>query len=397
MIVIKLIRKTYYLLKNIKYHLKYLKYRVPEIEDNGILLFTNDFDRKGAPVLLLNIAKWLHSRNIPICIVSCKYGPLINEFKNYGPVVIRSPKKTEELIIEMNSRYEYKRAICNTVVTGYITPQLKQHGYYVVSMVHEMENAIKSLNLTKECEYIIKNSEKIVFPSNYTYRSFLKCLNKTSIENILIKNQGLYNIVKQKKSFDESLKSMERMLDIKLNEKFIVINVATASYRKGFDLFIDIAFKIRKSNPNIIFIWVGDNYRQILGKKLLEHKTSRFDNLFLPGYISDFNALNDIYNISDVLCLTSREEPFGSIVLEAFKSSTPVIAFDKCGGYMDVVRDNETGYLVPPFDIEKLVNKIVDISNHTELNKRIGQQCLEEVKKHNFDEYCEFLLSLFDK
>jgi len=53
---------------------------------------------------------------------------------------------------------------------------------------------------------------------------------------------------------------------------------------------------------------------------------------------------------SAVLCPARWEEPFGMAAAEAQAAGTPVIAYDR-GALAEVVRDGETGFLVPPDDV----------------------------------------------
>jgi UDP-glucose:tetrahydrobiopterin glucosyltransferase len=51
-----------------------------------------------------------------------------------------------------------------------------------------------------------------------------------------------------------------------------------------------------------------------------------------------------------VLCPARWDEPFGMAAAEAQAAGTPVIAYDR-GALAEVVRDGETGFLVPPDDV----------------------------------------------
>lgn len=391
----KAVRKFYYWLKQLKYALRYSKNRQVAIQNDGILLVTQNFERQGAPVLLLNIAKWLNNNGYHIVVVSTKYGALIEDFEKYATVLIPSRRSIVGCCQMLNRKYGYHKAICNTVVVGNLVQPLKQMGYTVVSMIHEMENLIRSEGYTQNCDIIADFSDWIVFPSNYGYQSFAKCTTKKISENkVRIRNQGLFNVDEQNLSKSEKRRAICNYLGIDISDKFIVLNVATACYRKGFDLFLDLAYRMR-DNEKFCFIWVGDKTAPILKRKKGEYNLVSYENLILPGYIVEKNILCDFYGAADILCLTSREEPFGSIVLEAFNAKTPVIAFSGCGGYMDIVQQDKTGYLVPPFDLARLSEKLEEIEQ-SKSYEMVCKNCGEEVKKHSFDGYCEFIIHLFD-
>lgn len=51
-------------------------------------------------------------------------------------------------------------------------------------------------------------------------------------------------------------------------------------------------------------------------------------------------------------------EPFGLVALEAQRLGTPVVA-SRVGGLAELVDDGKTGILVPPGDVQALVNGIL--------------------------------------
>ena len=55
-----------------------------------------------------------------------------------------------------------------------------------------------------------------------------------------------------------------------------------------------------------------------------------------------------------VLCPAKWEEPFGLVACEALAAGAPVIGYAR-GGLREIVRDGETGWLVPPDDVEAAV------------------------------------------
>ena len=389
----KYIRRFYYWSKNLKYVIPYLRYD-KNIPSNGILLITHDFERQGAPVLLLNMAKWFNERGIALTVLSTKYGVMMEDFKRYGTVLIDKKKNLPYIFKILHEQYGYKTAICNTVVTGLYTGHLKKGGYRVVSLIHELGDLIQAGNYEENCNIILNNADYIVFPSSYGYKAFMTFLKKDCNKNkVIIKNQGLFNVDERDLSKKQMRTRISKHFKYDFSGKTIILNVATACYRKGFDLFLDLAYLFR-DDSQYCFIWVGDKTAAILTKKKREYSLEKFPNLFLPGYIIDKDLLNDLYGAADLFCLTSREEPFGSVVLESFKAGVPVLAFDGCGGYMDVVKKDITGYLVPKENVNNMEQCIRGIDFKGKEYLDISLNCLDEIKKHDFNSYCEFILRM---
>src|ERR671935_2226616 len=68
----------------------------------------------------------------------------------------------------------------------------------------------------------------------------------------------------------------------------------------------------------------------------------------------------------------SMGEGFGMVALEAMERSRPVIAAS-IGGLAEIVRDEETGLLVPPGEAEPLREAIVRVGGDLEVARRVGE------------------------
>jgi glycosyltransferase involved in cell wall biosynthesis len=98
----------------------------------------------------------------------------------------------------------------------------------------------------------------------------------------------------------------------------------------------------------------------------------------LPVTFSGFVELPEFFNAIDVLLVPSWEEPFGIVLLEAMASGIPVIS-TAAGGPLDIVRNGETGVLVPPKSPTALADSIRHLSSSAEKRRRITQSALDRV------------------
>src|SRR4051794_9606912 len=64
----------------------------------------------------------------------------------------------------------------------------------------------------------------------------------------------------------------------------------------------------------------------------------------MAGYRDDMGA---IFSAADAFALTSREDPFPTVVLEALSAGLPVAAFDRSGGIPDMLRETGQGDACP--------------------------------------------------
>jgi glycosyltransferase involved in cell wall biosynthesis len=72
--------------------------------------------------------------------------------------------------------------------------------------------------------------------------------------------------------------------------------------------------------------------------------------------------LADLYRSAAVVAMPSVEEGLGLVAVEAGMCETPVVGF-RSGGLVDVVRDGQTGALVPPGDTAALAHAIAAFVN----------------------------------
>jgi starch synthase len=101
-----------------------------------------------------------------------------------------------------------------------------------------------------------------------------------------------------------------------------------------------------------------------------------------------------LYSHCAVFCCPSVYEPFGIINLEAMACKAPVVA-SATGGILEVVVDEETGYLVPfeadpvttfPTDAKKfakdLAERLTGLLKDPEKAKRMGEAGRKRVEEH---------------
>ena len=91
-------------------------------------------------------------------------------------------------------------------------------------------------------------------------------------------------------------------------------------------------------------------------------------NVHFAGYRDDADSL---LATADVVCLSSREEGMGSVLLDSLVFGRPVVA-TRAGGIPEVVLDGETGLLVPVDDPRQLGDAIVRLLGDSELRGRMG-------------------------
>jgi glycosyltransferase involved in cell wall biosynthesis len=85
---------------------------------------------------------------------------------------------------------------------------------------------------------------------------------------------------------------------------------------------------------------------------------------------------------ASIVVVPSLGEGFGMVALEAMERARPVIA-SEVGGLMDIVRDGQTGLLVPPGEVTPLAEAIVALASDRRLAAKLG----EAGRRHAVDRF----------
>ena len=154
--------------------------------------------------------------------------------------------------------------------------------------------------------------------------------------------------------------------------KILILTVARLHPYKGLNYLIQSMEHVVSTNKDVKLI--------ILGKGLEEASLHALvDRLHLQDYITiDTEVISNekmpaVYNNADLYVQPSIVEPFGIAVLEAMACGKPAIG-TSVGGMLDTVIDNQTGFLVPPADVQYLADRISYLCKDNKLREEFGKR-----------------------
>lgn len=154
----------------------------------------------------------------------------------------------------------------------------------------------------------------------------------------------------------------------------VVCLVANFFPYKGHMEFIAAASIIAEKTPRVTFVLVGDGkLRPEIERKIAEGGMTK--NIILLGTRTD---VSEIMRLSDVVVLSSHEEGFPNVVLEAMAVGRPVVATD-VGGVPEMLENGKTGLLVPPRDPAKLAEGIMRMLGDRREAEAMGRRGREQV------------------
>ncbi len=149
---------------------------------------------------------------------------------------------------------------------------------------------------------------------------------------------------------------------------FIFLTVGRLVPVKNIGIQIEAMKEVIKKYPEIELWIIGDgseknNYELQIKNYKLEK------NVKLFGWK---NELDKYYEKADVFLLTSNAEGWGMAVIEAAGYGLPIIMTDVgCAG--EVIKNNESGFVIPVGDKQKLVEAIIKIIEDENLRTELGK------------------------
>ncbi|MFX1294520.1 MAG: glycoside hydrolase family 99-like domain-containing protein, partial [Promethearchaeota archaeon] len=362
-----------------------------KFKEKKIVVVAHDAHPHGAQFLILNVVKTLKEQfGFNIITILKDDGKLKTEFTKYSKVIewFNLNKQEKFLITKTIHDRDYVKAICNTSDVGEVVEYLKKTGFKIITLIHEMEGIIKEKNLKDSIDKILKYSDLLVFPGKQVLESFPN-ITKPIRQKTIFRPQGIYLKNTYKNDIKEAREEIRKRYKLPKNS-IIVLNIGYADYRKGFDLFIEIGKKILDQNKNIYFIWVSHYEKEIFKRTTAKIEKKKRKNFIFPGFVEDVGIF---YAASDIFLLTSRQDPFPSVVLEALDVGLPVIGFEGAGSFCELFKE-KGGILIPYLDIAIATKEVIELINNKSKRERISQEAKEIAQdRFDFNDYVYDLLN----
>lgn len=159
-----------------------------------------------------------------------------------------------------------------------------------------------------------------------------------------------------------------------------VISVGRYAFQKGYDMLLDAWKIVEKKHQEWSLHIYGSRDGGIGEYDMLNEKIEQ--NTLRSVVLH--SATNDVYSRyiqSAFYVMSSRYESFGLVLIEAMSCGLPIISFDCKFGPSSIVKDGETGFLVPQNNVEKLANTICSMIEDKEMRHRMGTVARLESKR----------------
>lgn len=365
----------------------------------NILFVSHDANRAGAQILLLRFLKLLKNHpDFTFSILLKDGGVLYEEFAALGNTYIlnqtnpigrkqRIKQKIKQLIgktaqvatpLSILSAQSFDLIVCNTVTNGDILPQLSAFKCPIYTYVHELEMGFEMYTIPAYLTNVLTMTDRFIACAASVKNHLIQQCN-ISDDAVKILPSLLPEIALQYKENPTTIQALKTRYEIPANA-FLIGGMGTVDLRKGVDVFMQIANALQQQE-DIYFMWVGGEATQTDFKLFnIDKKRLGLSNMIFQSSVS--NAL-DYMAIFDVFFVSSREDPYPLVVLEAALLQKPILCFDKAGGAQDFV-ETDSGAVLPYLAIHETALKIVELKENVEQRKQLGISARKKVlDRHN--------------
>jgi glycogen synthase len=146
--------------------------------------------------------------------------------------------------------------------------------------------------------------------------------------------------------------------------------------QKRADRLVEAFGRMRETASLVL---VGDGPDRALVHRLVASSPAR-DRITEVGFV-EHAVVPSVLASLDVLVLPSEYEEMGSVLTEAMAAGLPVVASD-VGGIPEVVRDGETGLLVPRGDVDALAEALDRLVADPALRGRLAAGARERARSY---------------
>jgi glycosyltransferase involved in cell wall biosynthesis len=371
-----------------------------------ILFVGHDAYRAGAQIALLHLLKWLRSNHDASLILLLKRGgELVEEYERVAPTVILNADDMSAGPLASVAR-RLQRHICGTRLVR--TRAFRTLSKHRVDLIYV--NSVASLDVLAElktlwsCPAICHVHELEIgiqrFCGGAAFRAAQRHIDayitgsRATAVNLAQRHgvaedrihrvpPGIPLAEGHPRADRQAETAIRRELHIPASAR-IVGGCGSTNWWKSPDLFVQVARRVLAMGPRaqIHFIWVGGQPNEL--------DTLRYDTMKLEinehvHFVGSQTEPHQYFSLFDVFLLTSREDAFPLVCLEAASMAIPIVCFDRAGGMPEFVED-DAGYVVPYLDVEATAECVLSLIRQPEQRARLGARAAEKVRaRHDIE------------
>ena len=185
----------------------------------------------------------------------------------------------------------------------------------------------------------------------------------------------IHNAVDTERFFPDATRRRRFRAELHAESARLVGIIGQLTPRKGQLELIQAFNELARDLPDIQLLIIGEalfDHDRPYAALMTDEATSGgcADRIHFLGPRED---VPDIVRALDVLVVNSHAEPFGLTVIEGMAAGTAVLA-PRVDGIKEIIRDNESGRLLPSLGLRALRDSLRELLSDAELRRRLGKE-----------------------
>ena len=169
-----------------------------------------------------------------------------------------------------------------------------------------------------------------------------------------------------------------------------VVTVGRLTHVKGYDMLLRSWKIVEERMPDWELLFTGDGDERDNLKKLSEDL-----NLSNVKFLGKTDEVKAAYKGGSVFALSSRNEGFPMVLLEAMSFGLPIVTFDCRAGIRELVDDGQNGLIAPCFDEKAYAENLCTLMASEETRVKYGMASKQKIEAFSIDEITDEWERLF--
>ncbi len=350
-----------------------------------VLLISHDASFTGAPTCVLTLLKALSKvPDFDCWVLLCSGGGMEEQFSDYAPTLnlselnnITFHENLNQVLSCFRKYAQHGVSVCNTAAISHVNQVCAENNIPVLAWLHELPTSIDTYFGGKESLYrILRTSNKVFVGSQFIQRSLCTYYGIRD-QHISILSYATEKVIPNEQT-QYARQAVRQELGLP-EDSLIVLGCGSIDMRKGVDLFVQVAKSViaLTQSKDVWFIWIGKAHNLIF-YDWLNHdiQLTKLNHHFI--FTGEKNNTSTYFAGADLFVLTSREDPFPVVNLEAMSYGLPVVAFEQAGGAPEI-HDRECGISVPYLDIHAMSREVSLLLNNEDYRTKIGRNAKNRI------------------
>lgn len=235
----------------------------------------------------------------------------------------------------------------------------------------------------------------LMYPIRKMFKNKKKWYSDLNDMTIVTPSAWLKDLVKQSFLKDYPVKVINNGIDLSIfrptesdfrkkysiGSKKMILGVAFDwGYRKGLDVFVELANRLDKNEYQIVLVGTNDEIDKWLPLNIISiHRTN------------NQVELAEIYTAADLFVNPTREENYPTVNMESIACGTPVLTFNT-GGSPEML-DDLCGSVVPVDDVDEMEAEIVRICTSQVFS---SDDCLSKSTEYDMNDRFKEYIELYE-